>query len=522
VVSDPSVRESTGARSGKIGGWDAPLLLVLCCAAYYTVWLTRICFERHDQFRSGATDLGIYHQLLWVISHGEPAYSTIIQCHLFGNHFCPILYLLAPITRLSSSAHVLLVAQTTALGAAAVILFLLARRKWESPWGAVALSASFMIYAPAHWLALDDFHTGVLAIPLLLLAALSLECRKLWLYWVCMLLALACKESVALVFLFWSVEQGARGRWKTALPTFLLAICTWYAATQIVIPWFRGSPALHLLYFRPYGETAFQIVTYLARHPGILISRCLESQSLLYIGQLLTPLAFLPALSPLTLLPALPTLLLNLLSVWPPTRLITYHYTAFIIPFLWLAIVNALSADAEGRGRLTAPKLFGRCSLAGVGVSLLLLANGLGFVKGFTEGWHSAYLRPADAARTQAIPRAIELIPPSASVSASFRLLPHVSARKNVYWFPVPFRDFDWSRKDELWPLRKLTPTQFARRVEQRPIDYVLLDTRGNFSPHIERRDFEADLRVLLDSERYEKLVDRHGILLLKRRHEGG
>src|SRR5207249_4371002 len=79
-----------------------------------------------------ALDLGYYVQVVWSIAHGHGAYVTLPAMHAWGDHFSPILYLLAPLGRLAPGGSALVLAQTVILCSGAVAVFVYAARRLQS------------------------------------------------------------------------------------------------------------------------------------------------------------------------------------------------------------------------------------------------------------------------------------------------------------------------------------------------------------------------------------------------------
>jgi Predicted membrane protein (DUF2079) len=72
---------------------------------------------RHDRFASGGFDLGIFDQTIWGYSRFQVVANTIKGTpDLLGDHFHPILVLLAPAYWVWNDARVLLVALADELG----------------------------------------------------------------------------------------------------------------------------------------------------------------------------------------------------------------------------------------------------------------------------------------------------------------------------------------------------------------------------------------------------------------------
>jgi uncharacterized membrane protein len=85
----------------------AAALTVVAAAGYSAVSL-----YRHDHFASNAFDLAVQDQTVWGYSRFEFIYNTVLGIpNLLGDHFHPILMVLAPFMWIWDSAGVLLVAQ---------------------------------------------------------------------------------------------------------------------------------------------------------------------------------------------------------------------------------------------------------------------------------------------------------------------------------------------------------------------------------------------------------------------------
>jgi hypothetical protein len=83
----------------------------------------------------------------------------------------------------------------------------------------------------------------------------------------------------------------------------------------------------------------------------------------------------------------------------------------------------------------------------------------------------------------------IDMIPPTASVSAQSSLVPHVSQRSSIYLFPY---------NDE-------------------HVDYVFLDVTSDIYPYINTSDYIREVRRVMLSGKYGIVASQDGYLLLKR-----
>ncbi len=95
---------------------------------------------RYDHLGSGI-DLAIFSQAVWHYSHLQAPVSTIKGEDILGDHFHPIIALLAVLYRLWQDPRTLLLAQAALLAASAVPVFGFARRRLPDP-AALLLAAA--------------------------------------------------------------------------------------------------------------------------------------------------------------------------------------------------------------------------------------------------------------------------------------------------------------------------------------------------------------------------------------------
>ena len=96
---------------------------------------------------------------------------------------------------------------------------------------------------------------------------------------------------------------------------------------------------------------------------------------------------------------------------------------------------------------------------------------------------------PHITAHTQLAQRFIDMIPPTASVSAQSRLVPHLSQRLNIYMFPY---------------------------ADDRA-NYILLDVTGDRYPYFNAQAYTREVKKVLQSGNYGILAAENGYLLLER-----
>lgn len=347
------------------------VVLAACGAA--AALYSFVSIARHRTFRSTGFDLGIFDQALWHYARLEaPASSIKGLPNLLGDHFSPILVLLAPVRWLGTEA--VLVAQAVLVVAAALPIYWFARERADVR-AARGVAVSYLLFGGVIEALWFDFHEVCFA-PLLIAVAV-------WRRSVLAVLALLLvKEDLALLvsaFGVWFWLSGERRRGA------VLAIAGVVAYVLITGPLMPGA------------------YTYAGQYPGpVLEDLGTKARTLAY---LLGAFAGLSLLSPLLVL-ALPLLAARFLGDNPKYWTLEDHYSLTIAPILALASVDGL-------------RRFPRAWWIPPALAVVLAP---------------AFLQiPASTPHAYRAARdALSVIPRDAPVTASNRLAAHLSARDEI------------------------------------------------------------------------------------------
>ncbi|MGB0384935.1 MAG: DUF2079 domain-containing protein [Ardenticatenaceae bacterium] len=415
--------------SDSFAGW----LLVAILAGLWALLLSRLAIAQHESFSNIGNDLGIYSQLVWTTAHGPPFYTSLTRytTNFLGHHFVPLLAILAPFYRLWPDARLLLVAQAIMLAAGAFPLFAFARRRLSRAIALLMVVVYFLSPFLA-FIALFEFHEISLAVPLLMAAGAGLLDKRpratlLWL-----LLALLVKEEVALIaigFGFYALFVQRRWRFGAGLTVAALA---W---TLFLFGWLM--PSLNQLEgnytfverYASLGHTPTQIILTLLTTPATVVALLTSEAKQYFVYALLLPLGGLPLLGlPATLL-TLPTLAYLMLSDYELQVEISKHYSAPILPFLYLSTVIALERLQKWKMPGMSPR-----SGAWAGGGFLLLAALFGAytlspLPGGANYSPNAYEILPEHAETEAL---LATIPPEANVASDWRYLPWLANRRMI------------------------------------------------------------------------------------------
>ncbi|MEM6755498.1 MAG: DUF2079 domain-containing protein, partial [Cyanobacteria bacterium P01_C01_bin.38] len=153
---------------------------------------------RHLLFQSGAFDLGIYDQVVYLMSEGKPPISSILGFHHMGNHAAWAVYPLALLYKIYPSAYWLLAVQAVSLASGAIPTYYLAKQAGLKEDKAVTMSAVYLLYPLIFNVNLFEFHPEVMAIPVLLGVVLAARLQKF--AWFCAgtIFILGCKAVLSL------------------------------------------------------------------------------------------------------------------------------------------------------------------------------------------------------------------------------------------------------------------------------------------------------------------------------------
>jgi uncharacterized membrane protein len=414
----------------------SPRWLVGAGVAAYVAVMGVIVVTRHVALRTHALDLGYYVQVVWNVAHGNGARVTLPTMHAWGDHFSPILYLFVPLGWLAPGAVALLLAQTVIFAAGAVAIAGFAARRLGDTRAAAAFAILYLLNPTLHGINIRDIHPTAFAIPLLIAAAWAVDAGRPASAALAIVAALAGREDCAIAgvgFGVWLVL--ARRRALAGAAVAVVCVALLWIDMNLLMPHFRGEPYPHLVKRYAYlGATLPEVLANVVIRPWRWIPVVVTLDKALYVAAMLAPLGFLPLAAPRAAAAALPGLAVNLLST--DAFLFGYRtpYQAFVLPFLFLAAVDAF---ATLRARTWWPR---RVRRRAVIVAAALAAVVLGARTVNDLGVSKWALGPEQ----RAIRALLARVPPLVPVSLNERLVPHLATRAECYVFPTGVERAQW------------------------------------------------------------------------------
>ncbi|MFF5975892.1 DUF2079 domain-containing protein [Streptomyces sp. NPDC012769] len=377
---------------------------------------------QYERFRTPSWDLGIFEQS--VRAYAELR-APIVDIKgpgflILGDHFSPVTALLAPLYWVWSSPLVLLLAQAALFAASAVVVGRTAHQVLGSRAAGIGLTVAYGLSWGLQEAVKSDFHEIAFAVPLL-----ALTCRALLLgrwnaavAWSVPLVLV--KEDMGLTVAMVGAVLVVKGqkRLGAALAGFGAAF---FALTVLVlIP--AASRVGQYDYWAKIEKTGDGAeVSFLDSVLGAFAHGEKWEMVLFLVG--IT--GFLCLRSPLMLL-VLPTLGWRFLSHDPNHWGMLWHYSAILMPVVFLALVDAVRAVR----RSPRPWLVAYGKVVVPVVTAIALVHALDMP--LRELLRSETYRTD--ARTLDARRAVAAVPEGTSVETNVTLMAHLTGDHTVYW----------------------------------------------------------------------------------------
>ncbi|MFK0210096.1 MULTISPECIES: DUF2079 domain-containing protein [unclassified Streptomyces] len=389
---------------------------VLCALYFLYSW------AQYAHFRTPSWDLGIFGQSVRAYAEFRAPVVDIKGpgFPILGDHFSPVTALLAPLYWIWPSPVSLLFGQAALFAASAVVVGRTTQQILGSRAAGIGLTVAYGLSWGLQEAVKSDFHEIAFAVPLL-----ALTCRALLLgrwtaaaAWSAPLVLV--KEDMGLTVAMVGAVLFLKGSKRLGAALAGFGVAAFALTVLVLIP--AASALGQYDYWSKIEKTGEGADTSL----GQVVAGALGSgERWEMVFYLLAITGFLALRSPLALL-VLPTLGWRFLSQDPNHWGMHWHYSAILMPVVFLALVDGVRAVR------TSPRDW----LVSYGKVVVPVATAVALV--LAANLPLRDLTKAETYRTDSRTRearaAVDAVPEGASVEADVSLLAHLTADHRVYW----------------------------------------------------------------------------------------
>lgn len=437
-----------------------PTLVVASMALFVAAYLAYFTLLNHYRLKTASWDLAIFDNLMWNLIRGKwfaasPDLGRTGSHIQFHANF--LFYLYAPIYALYQHAETLLVLQAVLVSAAAIPIYLIARRRLGNPWAGVVFAYAYLIHAPMHGPVFYDFHDLTLAPFWIAWVIYCYEVeRKGWLLalWFCALLVREDTSAVLAAGCMFHLVSGKRTRW--AIIGGLVSAMYFVVVKFFVMPLHRtwsDSNSFTWMFqgLIPPGETGFKgVLRTLVSNPVFTFNSLLDQDKLTYIVKMMGPVLLLPFRHPRTWILFIPPAMFTLLSSgYKPLYQTFFQYTSNYTAYIFFAAIITLAWWLETDAKLGVRRMRVPAALVAIAATASIYSYSHGaifqrhnFVGGFRQVQFE--ITAEDRRRHKDLYDLIAMIPAQASVAATETEAPHVSNRRFCFTLRFQHEDADY------------------------------------------------------------------------------
>ncbi|MFC1584832.1 DUF2079 domain-containing protein [Fibrobacterota bacterium] len=407
-----------------------------------------LSISRFNAFSTEMIDFGNMDQAVWNTSQGRlleltSTYYPYENSSRLGFHTEFIYLPFALAYKVFPEPRLLFIFQSLFLAASVFLVFLLSREIVKNDKLALAVCLVYGLFPALHFMALFDVHGDVFSVPFLFLAYLLYVKQRPLGHWICLVLALLCKEYVSLAVMGYGLGLAFFHRdKKNGLAVAGLALAYFFTMMYGIIPVFnegRESMLISDNFEKIGGQGGLGgMLMYMVMHPAGFFTSMLSGSNFENLFYLFFPLFFICWYSPVMLLGAIPILLKDMLAGLD----IFTHRLAPALPYLAIAFIYGLKKMSQSGG--SSPGQYRR-ALRWAPVAAVLVGT---YAYGPSPLGHRFWREKSKytvSHHDKVLKRFVEKIPETGRVSVSGHIAPYLTHRQYCYVFPRPF---DLSRID--------------------------------------------------------------------------
>lgn len=174
--------------AGILGAW-----VIILSFLYSTLSLVR-----HNNFQSGAFDLGIFDQAIWQYSQFIYPFNTIKERFILGDHLTLTLPIFSPLFYIWDDVRILLIVQAIWISVSCIAIYKIARLRNLSPFISLCIAFVYSIFYGLQFGAYFDWHPVIFGVGLLAWLAYFFESKNIKLFWITLIIMLLTQENMGI------------------------------------------------------------------------------------------------------------------------------------------------------------------------------------------------------------------------------------------------------------------------------------------------------------------------------------
>ncbi len=391
---------------------------VLSSGSFFAYWLYATLQWR--RYESPSWDLGIFTQVVQQYARLQPPVVTIkgADYNILGDHFHPLLAILAPFYALFPTAYTLLVLQAVLI-AISVFFLVKAAHHHLGPAGGWLVGGAYAFSWGVQQAMAVQFHEVALAAPILAIS-LWLLLRERWVpaaLWAGSLVFV--KEDLGLTVVMFGLVLGWRSRrWV------LGGLLTAWGAVMFVLTLRVFLPALNPQ--DQYDYARYISLGDIAADPFGIVGEILTNDQKMATVLLLVASTGLFLLRSTVGLLVLPTLAWRFLSSNEGHWGQTWHYSLVLMPMAYAAVIDGIARLKDSRHPFL--RSYARHGAVIVATFAIAIANQLPlFELRDPEQWTTG-------ARQESAARVLETVPKGVAVGTDVSLMSYLTSGRQVYY----------------------------------------------------------------------------------------
>lgn len=407
-------------------------------------------------------DFGLFDQIIWRISRFQEAGGSLLGNHLLGDHFSPILYIIAPIFWFFNHPIALILFEILVVCLGCLPIFWISKKYHKSNLLSFAMSFAYIFYVGNQFALNFSFHATTLFAPLFLFAFYFFEEKKYFWHFVFIILALMCREDIGLYIFAYGVYLLVR-RCALGIVHVFMGGIWFFITTGYLMPYFAksvgGVVPNRFVSYGLLGETPTEMIKTVISHPVFAFSLFFDNQvKVLTFLSIFIGFGFLAILAPSFWLILLPMLGIRFWSTNRLFWLMEFHYGA---PISAVLVLSTIFAVLYLKRSIKFPWDFF--------IGTFLIINTLSITYLFQLPVHNIIHKSFWNSNEQILSarEAISLIPKDASISAQDLFVSHLAHRNEIFLFPAAINNARFILLDikrDTYPIKQ---EEYRQRVKE-------------------------------------------------------